>query len=115
MKKPIYQKTLKVGKHGNGKRITLWHKSMIAAGFDFGTKITLKRVKTQSATPFGSVALNGFKIVPDDDGKRTVASVINHGTRLPVIDIKGKILDELTATHVEVKFVDNLITIREAN
>ena len=103
MKKPIYQKTLKVGKHGNGKRITLWHKSMIAAGFDFGTKITLKRVK------------NGFKIVPDDDGKRTVASVINHGTRLPVIDIKGKILDELTATHVEVKFVDNLITIREAN
>jgi len=108
MKKTYYEKTLKIGKHGNGKRICLWHKSMIEAGFDFGTKIS---IKYQNRGP----AFNrGLHIVPDVDGKRKVNSVMNHGTRLPVIDLKGKMVDSVFdgATHVKVKIVTGIIKIQ---
>ena len=44
-------------------------------------------------------------------GPRVVCSVMNHGRRLPVIDLKGKLVDSFDTSHALVKIVDNKITI----
>jgi len=98
MKKEHYKKTLKIGKHGNGKRVVIWATKMLEAGFDFGTPITIKQGK------------RGLTIVPGG-GPRVICSVMNHGRRLPVIDLKGKIVDSFDTSHVMVKITDNKITI----
>ena len=98
MKKAHYEKALKIGKHGNGKRVVIWATKMIEAGFDFGTPIAIKQSK------------RGLTIVTGG-GPRVVCSVMNHGRRLPVIDLKGKLVDSFDTSHALVKIVDNKITI----
>ena len=49
---------------------------MLTNGFPIGQTITIKQTGT------------GLVIVPDDKGTRKVSGVMNHGNRLPVIDLK---------------------------
>ncbi len=96
-----------IGKSKDFGRICLWNRAMIANGFPIGQTISI----TQRGTR--------LTIQPDANGKRKVSGVINHGTLLPVIDLKqtkavniaaiGNIGDSVT-----VKFTPNKITITKA-
>ena len=67
-----------IQKVGNGPRVCLLNRKLINAGFEIGAKIKV----TESDTGEIIVTL-------DDNGKKKVSRVMNHGKVLPVIDIKA--------------------------
>ena len=94
----------RIGASKGAGRICLWNRAMIGHGFPIGQRITIKQTGAR------------FTITPDDNGARKVSGVMNHGNRLPVIDLKqtksldvgslGEVGDVVT-----VKIARNKITI----
>jgi len=66
----------RIGTSKGAGRICLWNRAMLTNGFPIGQTITIKQTGT------------ALVIVPDKNGKRKVSGVMNHGNRLPVIDLK---------------------------
>lgn len=101
MKKLHHKQTQKIGKGG---RICLWNKIMLETGFPFGQGIDIEQTGA------------GINIRPKSDARRKVSSVMNHGNKLPVIDLKQNKSIDIAALGnsgdaVEVLFARNLITI----
>tara|TARA_Y100001963_G_scaffold122057_1_gene171109 strand:- start:1394 stop:1765 length:372 start_codon:yes stop_codon:yes gene_type:complete len=70
------QQQQKIGKSKDKRRVTIWNRAMIDAGFPIGQQINV------------SIRRGSVIIVPADDSRRKVSGVMNHGNRLPVIDLK---------------------------
>ena len=66
----------KIGKSKDKRRVTLWNKKLVDAGFTIGQPIAI-----HASTSAISIAI-------DATGKRKVSGVMNHGNELPVIDLK---------------------------
>ena len=66
----------KIGASKGAGRICLWNRAMLTNGFPIGQTIGIKQTGT------------ALIIVPDKKGTRKVSGVMNHGNRLPVIDLK---------------------------
>ena len=95
--KLLTSQTAKVGK---GPRVCLWnHRNLPAAGFSIGTPVDVSREGSTVEIRIGSEA-----------SRRKVSRVRNHGKVLPVIDLKGSIVDGLGA-RVLVEFFPGLIRI----
>ena len=102
--KTIKTQNQNIGSKKKVARICLWNRAMLDGGFSIGQPIEI--------TQTGSV----IEIRPNKDGKRKVAGVMNHGNKLPVIDLNqtgnldlskvGKIGEQVT-----VEFCQGLIRI----
>ena len=101
MNKLHHKQTQKIGKGG---RICLWNKILLDTGFTFGQAIEIEQTGAR------------ISIRPKSDARRKVSSVMNHGNKLPVIDVKQSKSIDIAAlgNHgdaVEILFARNLITI----
>ena len=102
--KTIKTQNQNIGSKKNIARICLWNRAMIDGGFTIGQPIEI----TQNGPT--------IEIRPNKDGKRKVAGVMDHGNKLPVIDLNqtgnldlskvGKIGEQVT-----VEFCQGLIRI----
>lgn len=72
----ILQQRQKIGQSKGKRRVCLWNKKMITAGFSVGQGISIKASSSH------------ITIRTDKAGKRRVSKVMNHGKVLPVIDLK---------------------------
>ena len=98
----------KIGTSKGRRRVCLWNRSMIDAGFSIGKPITI------------NAKGNSILVRLDKHGNRKVSGVMNHGNRLPVIDLKETRLLSLAGLgeigqKVYVKIEANKITITGAN
>ena len=75
-KKTMLKQIQKIGKSKDKRRVCLWNKKLIDAGFSIGKSIAI-----HAGTSAISIAI-------DPNGKRKVSRVMNHGNELPVIDLK---------------------------
>jgi len=66
----------KIGSSKGKRRVCLWNKKLIGAGFPIGQPIHIE------------IFWDAVWILPDPNGKRKVSRVMNHGNELPVIDLK---------------------------
>lgn len=103
----IMKQKQKIGSSKELRRICLWNREMIACGFPIGQRIAIKQTGATLA------------IRPDDEGRRKVSGVMNHGKQLPVIDLKQtKSLDIAKlgdiGDSVMVEFIVGKIIIRRA-
>ena len=95
----------KIGRSKGARRVCLWSRQMIDAGFAIGAAI---RIETSGQS---------VRVLPDVNGARKVSRVMNHGNELPVIDLKETkklnlaLLGEIGG-EVIVKIEQNLITIK---
>ena len=102
--KTMQQKQI-IGRSKGAGRICIWNRAIITAGFPIGQCIKI------------SSGAGGIEIRPDQTGRRSVSGVMNHGKRLPVIDLKQtKVLDISVlgeiGDQVEVTIAPGKITIR---
>ena len=105
------QQTQRIGQSRGARRVTLWNRALNDAGFPAGTRIAI----------LADTVARDLTILPDLDGSRKVSSVLNHGSRLPVIDLKAN--GKLDLSHlgdiggsVTVSIEPGIITItRKAN
>lgn len=105
MKNSTLEQTQRIGNSKGKRRVCLWHRAMIDAGFPIGQPISIK------VSTGGKVTIR-----PVDESRKRVSRVVNHGNVLPVIDLKetktislasvGEVGDE-----VRVRIASNLITI----
>ena len=94
--------TQRIGQSKGKRRVTLWNRALNDAGFPAGTRIAivadtvahnLTILPNRIAVPDPSND-DGFTLSDIEPRPRKVSSVLNHGKRLPVIDLKeGKKLD----------------------
>jgi len=66
----------KIGSSKGARRVCLWNKKLIDAGFSIGRPIAI------------SASTSAINVTIDANGKRKVSKVMNHGNELPVIDLK---------------------------
>jgi hypothetical protein len=103
--KTIHKQTARIGQNKQRKRLCLWNRKMIDAGFDYGVAIATKQR--------GNVLI----ITPSDEPtKRKVSRVMNHGKALPVLDLRGELVENLgnVGDSVSVVIIKNKITITGA-
>ena len=74
----MLKQTQKIGSSKGARRVCLWNKKLINAGFSIGTPIRITNCDV----------LKRVEIEPHIYGKRKVSRVMNHGNELPVIDLK---------------------------
>ena len=72
----LLQQRQKIGQSKGTRRVCLWNKKMIEAGFAIGQPILVRANSSR------------IIVTVDNAGKRKVSRVVNHGNVLPVIDIK---------------------------
>jgi len=98
------KQTQKVGSVLGKARVCLWNRKIeTLVGFTIGQPINIKR------NPKSVVITAG-----NGDSTRKVSRVKNKGNVLPVIDLKGPIVEGL-GSHVDVTFSPGLIEIRPAS
>ena len=70
------KQTQKIGKSKDARRVCIWNRAMIDAGFPIGQPI--------------SITAKGQKVIiePVKESRKKVSGVTNHGNLLPVIDMK---------------------------
>ena len=95
----LLEKKAKIGGTPERPRVTLWNRIMHECGMGIGT--TIKRERDG----------NTIIITPDAEGKNKVSRVMNHGSELPVIDLRGRILDGWKGT-VTILYAVGRITIK---
>ena len=108
--KTIHTQTARIGQNKQHKRLCLWNRKMIDAGFDYGTPITIK--PDTILTP--DAICHGLVIKPSaEPTRRKVSRVMNHGKALPVLDLRGELVENLgnVGDSVSVVIVKNKITI----
>tara|TARA_Y100001963_G_C6691454_1_gene404833 strand:+ start:549 stop:869 length:321 start_codon:yes stop_codon:yes gene_type:complete len=103
--KIIHTQKARIGQNKQKKRVCLWNPKLVDAGFDYGVAIATKQRG------------NMLTITPSaEPTRRKVSRVMNHGKPLPVLDLRGELVENLgnVGDSVSVVITKNKITITGA-